>query len=612
MKNKWKTFGRAVSFVSKDFPIIWPIMAITAILVAAEPFITIYFSTTILSEVASETRSIQRLVLLVIFMSIGNFLWGALRQFFLQVLNVLQYVLMQKSNKRVAEKAWQMDYKLLSDPKIHEWQKTITNEQLEHGIVAMLIHFQDLFHAMVTIGISAALTMEFFSTRARGNSKVVLFLNHWSFICLFLILFALTTIYNIWSVSRIQKENYRLNKDMAEYSNQRIEMISACCAEYQKGKDIRIFHEQEMLLRKFESMNGKISSLWKKSGCFVRRMNVSIIFLSRFFNLFVHLMVGMKAVYKAFDVGSLLKYIETVAQLGEGITLLFNTIQAVVQNIQYLEDYFAYLDVANCTADSVLSIPSEICENYEFEFRHVTFTYPGASTPSLTNICCRFGKGEQIAVVGRNGSGKTTFIKLLCRLYDPQEGQILLNGIDIRKYCYEEYLKFFSTVFQDYYIFAFTLGENVAMKSEYNSEKVMCALKNAGLGQRLSTLINGLDTQLLKNFSEDGIELSGGESQKIAMARCFYKDAYQVVVDEPTAALDPVAEAEIYHRMNQFVHGKGIIYISHRLSSCRFCSKILVFEGGKLVEQGTHNALLKRQGLYNILWNAQVRYYQDR
>ena len=252
----------------------------------------------------------------------------------------------------------------------------------------------------------------------------------------------------------------------------------------------------------------------------------------------------------------------------------------------------------------------QIRENYVFEFKHVTFTYPGADAPSLQDVSCRFGKGEKIAAVGRNGSGKSTFIKLLCRLYDPQEGEILLNGTDIRQYRYDEYLALFSAVFQDYRIFAFELGENVAAESDYPEQKAVRALENAGFGERLSTLKDGLHTQLFKNFSDDGVELSGGESQKVAIARCLYKDAPFAVMDEPTAALDPVAEADIYQRMNRFIENKGAIYISHRLSSCRFCDRIFVFEGGRLREQGTHEGLLLADGLYRRLWNAQAQYYR--
>ncbi len=181
--------------------------------------------------------------------------------------------------------------------------------------------------------------------------------------------------------------------------------------------------------------------------------------------------------------------------------------------------------------------------------------------------------------------------------------------MDIRRYKYEEYLKFFSTVFQDYQIFAFRLGENVAAESEYQEERVKKALEEAGFGERLASLEAGLHTQLFKRFSEEGVELSGGESQKVAIARCLYKDAPYVVMDEPTAALDPVAEAEIYQRMNRFTRDKGAIFISHRLSSCCFCDRVFVFEKGQLVEQGSHGELLAAEGRYRKLWDAQARYY---
>ena len=408
-----------------------------------------------------------------------------------------------------------------------------------------------------------------------------------------------------------QKRQYQITRNSEPYVNQREELMKACCSEYQRGKDVRIFHAQNTLMGKFVSLNETLADLWEKSLSSCRTMSASSVLVSRLFNLLIYLSVGLKALCGAFGVGNLLKYTGAVFQFGDGVSLLVQTVREIVQNIPYMEDYFSYQDMPNRTADATLPVTEEIRENYIFEFRHVTFTYPGASSPSLSDLSCRFQKGEKIAVVGRNGSGKTTFLKLLCRLYDPQEGEILLNGVDIRQYRYEEYLDFFSTVFQDYCIFAFTLGENVAAESDYAKEKAVRALENAGFGPRLSTLRDGLDTQLFKNFSEDGVELSGGESQKVAIARCLYKDAPHAILDEPTAALDPVAESDIYQRMNRFVEGKGALYISHRLSSCRFCHRILVFEGGRLEEQGTHEQLLAAEGLYCRLWNAQAKYYQE-
>ncbi|MFQ8702808.1 MAG: ABC transporter ATP-binding protein [Eisenbergiella sp.] len=420
----------------------------------------------------------------------------------------------------------------------------------------------------------------------------------------------LSCAYGLWSAFQTQELEYELTQDTEPYLNETNELMRTCFAEYRQGKDIRTFGLQKRLLGQFQEAGGRMTRLQEKAKARCRSLSVKSVFWARLFNLLVYLSVGLKAVCGAFDVGNLLKYVQSVSQFGDGVSGLIQTVREMAQNIRYMEDYFAYQDMPNRTEAAELPVTEEIRENYVFEFKHVTFTYPGAAAPSLQDVCCRCAKGEKIAAVGRNGSGKSTFIKLLCRLYDPQEGEILLNGTDIRQYRYDEYLALFSAVFQDYRIFAFELGENVAAETDYPEEKAVRALENAGFGERLKTLKDGLHTQLFKNFSEDGVELSGGESQKVAIARCLYKDAPFAVMDEPTAALDPVAEEDIYQRMNRFIGDKGAVYISHRLSSCRFCDRILVFEGGRLKEQGSHKELLELHGLYDRLWNAQAQYYR--
>ena len=200
---------------------------------------------------------------------------------------------------------------------------------------------------------------------------------------------------------------------------------------------------------------------------------------------------------------------------------------------------------------------------------------------------------------------------MLCRLYDPTEGCILLNGIDIRKYDYQEYISLFSVVFQDFKLFAFSLGQNVAASAQYEKERVLACLEKAGFGERLKTLPDQDETYLYKGFDEQGVEISGGEAQKIALARALYKDAPFIVLDEPTAALDPIAEYDIYKRFNELVEDKTAIYISHRLSSCRFCDDIAVFHEGEMIQRGNHETLLKeKEKKYYEMWTAQAQYYE--
>lgn len=215
---------------------------------------------------------------------------------------------------------------------------------------------------------------------------------------------------------------------------------------------------------------------------------------------------------------------------------------------------------------------------------------------------------EKLAIVGPNGAGKTTFIKLLCRLYDPTEGEILLNGIDVRKYDYGEYVSLMSVVFQDFKLFSMKLGENVAAGIDYNPQQVWACLDKAGMKERTEKMEDGLETDLYQQ-KENGVEISGGEAQKLAIARALYKDAPIVILDEPTAALDPVSEYEIYSRFGQMVEGKTSVYISHRMSSCRFCDWVFVFDGGSIVQTGKHEELLEQDGLYAELWQAQAQFY---
>ena len=610
MKQKWKTFARAMGFVRKDVPGIWTMTLVTAAGEAVYPYIYIFFSARILSELVSPDRSLGQLVFLTVLFGGCQLLGDLLLSLCEQFLNVQQYILMQHLDETVADKAWRMDYSMLCDPDIHGKQKTIANWQFDHGMVAMMTQFTKLLGSIMTIGISLAVTAEFFAARAKGVGRLPAFLNHWSFPVLFGALFALSCAYGIRSAFRTQKMEYQLTRDREPYLNETNELVRTCFAEYRRGKDIRTFGLQNRLLGHFKEAGSRMTALQEETKARCRSLSVRSVFWARMFHLSVYLFVGLKAVCSAFDVGNLLKYVQSVSQFGDGVSGLVQTVREMAQNVQYMKDYFSYQDMPNRTEGAALPVTEQIRENYVFEFKHVTFTYPGADAPSLQDVSCRFGKGEKIAAVGRNGSGKSTFIKLLCRLYDPQEGEILLNGTDIRQYRYDEYLALFSAVFQDYRIFAFELGENVAAESDYPEQKAVRALENAGFGERLSTLKDGLHTQLFKNFSDDGVELSGGESQKVAIARCLYKDAPFAVMDEPTAALDPVAEADIYQRMNRFIENKGAIYISHRLSSCRFCDRIFVFEGGRLREQGTHEGLLLADGLYRRLWNAQAQYYR--
>ena len=334
--------------------------------------------------------------------------------------------------------------------------------------------------------------------------------------------------------------------------------------------------------------------------------------VSQAFTGVIYLFAGLKALGGAFGVGSITQYVGALAGLAQGITSLLENIGDLRANAEFLRPTYALLDIPNSMYQGSLTTEKRSDRKYEIEFRDVSFKYPGTETWALRHVNMKFRVGERLAVVGENGSGKTTFIKLLCRLYDPTEGTILLNGIDIRKYRYDDYLALFSVVFQDFRLLAQPLGQNVAAAIDYDRERAAQCLEKAGFGDRLASLPKGLDTCLYRDFEDDGVEISGGEAQKIALARVLYQDAPFIVLDEPTAALDPEAEAEVYTKFNDIVEDKTAIYISHRLSSCRFCDEIAVFDHGQVVQQGIHDTLVDTEGKYQTLWEAQAQYYQKK
>jgi ATP-binding cassette subfamily B protein len=296
----------------------------------------------------------------------------------------------------------------------------------------------------------------------------------------------------------------------------------------------------------------------------------------------------------------------------DGSGQFLRSLGSILNNNQYIEIYKEFLELENTKVKGSLPVEKRDDNEYEIEFRNVSFKYHGSKDYVLNNLSIKLKIGEKLAIVGMNGSGKTTFIKLLSRLYEPNEGQILLNGIDIRKYDYEEYTRLFSIVFQDFRLFSFSLGQNVAASVDYEEDYAKEVLYEVGFEDRLKTMPKGLNTALYKNFEEDGVEISGGEAQKIALARALYRNAPIIILDEPTSALDPIAEFEIYSKFNEIVGSKTTFYISHRLSSCRFCDEIAVFDNGKIVQRGSHEELLKdKEGLYHSLWNAQAKYYDD-
>lgn len=379
-------------------------------------------------------------------------------------------------------------------------------------------------------------------------------------------------------------------------------------SDYNTGKEIRLYKEQNLiehtatdkLLTDGEKLLKKASLHTAKSSSFVAILGAVVGFG-------VYLFIGIKGLLGLFSIGSLVLYCGSFMQIINGIMMMANTFGKLQEIIPLAKCYFEILDTKDDMEYGEKEI--DLTDKFEIEFKNVSFKYPNTDTYALQNVNLKIKNGEHLAVVGRNGSGKTTFIKLMCRLYDVTDGEILINGINIKEYSKESIISLYSVVFQDFKIFSTTLAQNISTNEEYDKERLYDALDKANIKDRVLKMENKECTYLYKDLDKAGVEISGGEAQKLALARALYKDAPIVILDEPTAALDPIAEHEIYNRFNSFVENKTAIYISHRLSSCVFCDKIAVFDKSRLVESGTHQELLTAGEKYFELWNAQAKYY---
>lgn len=380
---------------------------------------------------------------------------------------------------------------------------------------------------------------------------------------------------------------------------------------YSNGKDIRIFKAQSLISSHTDALHDNHQQSFSKVG----KMQSSGLALQLAVTTLIqggaYFFVAMQAINGIIGIGSVIKYAGAIFQFSVAFAGLIAMASQFVLVCGRFTSTIDFFNIPEIMYKGSLPIEKRRDNEYEIEFKDVSFRYPGSDDYALRNFSIKFKIGQRLAIVGMNGSGKTTMIKLLCRLYDVTDGEILLNDVNIKKYEYHEYMSIFSVVFQDFKLYSFSLGQNVSANIEFDEDKAMACLDKAGLLERFKKMPKGLDTPLYKNFDKKGVEVSGGEAQKIAIARALYKDAPFVILDEPTASLDPISEFEVYSRFNEMVKDKTSIYISHRLSSCRFCDNIAVLHEGELVQQGNHESLIANEaGKYYELWNAQAQYYQ--
>ena len=378
---------------------------------------------------------------------------------------------------------------------------------------------------------------------------------------------------------------------------------------FEYGKEERIYGLKDFLISRVAKHLGESDAFYKRQ---TRELNKSQYFTavtSFFRDAISYIYLISKVIAGSIQIGSFTMYVGAVSQFSTAMNDMMSSIVNIRRFGLYYDELNKYINMPQTMREGEKTVDNETGE-YTIKFENVSFRYPGSETYALKNVNITITPSEKLSIVGENGAGKTTFVKLLLRLYDPTEGRILLNGTDIREFDYDEYQNLMAAVFQDFRLFSFTLKENVCFDRECDDEVVIDCLRRSGFGNKLDQLPKGIYTNVYKNFEEDGFEPSGGEGQKIALARALFKDTPVVILDEPTAALDPRAEYEMYQNFNKMSEGKTTIFISHRLSSSRFCDKIAVFAGGEIKEYGSHDELYSKDGMYHELFDMQAKFYQ--
>lgn len=604
---------RGLKLIFKKYPSMFLANLFSIIFTSITPYVIIYFSALIITSLTnnSDRDYVIQLVLLTLSITLLLGVINALLNKWKKAQNEGQPLKLQEL---LSDKLNDLDYEKIDDAKIHQLVKRIEedNNSSGWGINQLLDDAQDLISSFSSIIAGLSLTIMLFVSKVPTDSGWITILNN-PLVGLFIVLLLFLFSYFSTILSFKASSYWALNSDAHALGNNLFGFYGFLGLDETVSTDVRIYQQNKIASKYFNDKNGLFSS----NGYFAKVAKGKMGLLNALSSIVTYLIVFLiyayiclKAYAGAFGLGEVTQYISSFTKVGVSLVLLMLTMAKMKNNAFFLKQFFDFLDTPNQMYQGSLTVEKRNDNDYEIEFRNVSFKYPNSDNYALKNLNFKFKVGSKIAVVGVNGSGKTTFIKLLCRLYDPTEGEILLNGINIRKYNYREYMNIFSIVFQDFKIFSLKLGENIACKKDYNPEKVIDCLEKVGFSDRLKTLPSGLDTYLFKDNEEDGVSLSGGENQKLAIARSLYKSSSFVILDEPTASLDPIAEEEIYSRFNQIVEDKTTIYISHRLSSCKFCDEILVFDDGKMIQYGTHHQLLnQKEGKYFELWNAQAQYY---
>lgn len=379
---------------------------------------------------------------------------------------------------------------------------------------------------------------------------------------------------------------------------------------YEYGKDIRLYGAKMLLLERANKVINENAQEMKNTAKKLGNIRVFSLVMESLCNVLQYLYVGIYTMLNNIPISQFTMLISSTSVMTSSIEIMFEEYNYMIEGSEYFYRYYTFIE--NSEYNKKIYTKKKKIEDIDqhiIELKNVYFSYPNTDRLVLEDINITIRSGEKLSIVGLNGEGKTTLIKLICGLYKPTSGKILLDGVDIYEYYQEDYKKLMAPVFQDFRLFATTIDDNIILNDEYNIEKMNVILKKYGMYDKTAMLNGGLKNELLREFDDEGYQPSGGESQKLALIRADYRDTPFIILDEPTAALDPEAEYSLYKDVKVNMENKTILFISHRMSACKFCDRIIVLSKGKIVEEGNHNELIKLKGIYSELFEAQAENY---
>ncbi|QUH30581.1 ABC transporter ATP-binding protein [Vallitalea guaymasensis] len=570
-------------------------LPLTILLALISSFLTIYnllMSRKIIDELILGKQFNKLLEIIILLIGV-NLLMHIIRSIIFRWLQAKNQFIKKRFNLEINKKTMSMDYEYVENPKILDAkERALSGINQSGGINTFTNNIRNIITCICTI------------------MGLLYILNDLSIVIILILIIMI--IFNYIAESKRQKAEYHSWQKNAKNNKMFSYLDGEVIKDYKASKYIRLYDSSEMILSRYRQFDKKSQRLFRLISSSNKKhyLIINILDYSQKFIIYFTLALKVISEPSKFTIGSFTMYTSALYNLISSITKMFKSAVKIKYTCKYLKLYKEFIELPPILCKNNEHIPANT--NYSFEFSNVSFAYPGMNKLVLKNINLKIPSKQKLAIVGLNGAGKTTFIKLVMRLYDPKNGEILLNDNNIKKYNYREYQNLFGVVFQDSNILSFTVKENICLENSSSTQNdiVIECLKNAGVGDKIDVLENGADTYVDRIFDDKGIEFSGGEMQKIAIARAIYKNASIMIFDEPTASLDPLAEYEIFNTLHELTYGKTAVFISHRLSSTRICDCIAVFHNGEIIQYGSHDELMKdREGKYYKMFMAQAQYY---